>query len=477
MTTLPEYDHLDATDLAGLIARREVTPREVLDAAIERAEQRDPAINAITLKLFDRAREVARTQPPSGPFGGVPFLLKDLGAWLTGTVSSASTKLFEGWVADHDSTIVERHRLAGLNIFGRSSTPELGMATSTEPAMFGACRNPWNLAHSAGGSSGGAAACVAARILPMAHATDGGGSIRIPASACGVFGLKPTRARTPSGPDAGEGWGGQAVGHCVSISVRDSAALLDATAGAAIGDPYWAPAPSGPFLAEVGQPPRKLRIALCTTPWNGLPVDPDCREAAEAAARLCEDLGHHVTIVRPEPDFAALREAQRTVIAANTKALLERRAAMLGRELRRDDVEPNTWSVVQLAGQYSARDYVNALAAIHRVGRIVGGFFSEHDILLTPTMITAPLPLGVVSPENTDTESYLLGINRCIAFTSLFNSAGNPAMSVPLHWTAAGLPVGVQFAAPFGDEATLFRLAGQLEAARPWKDRLPPLIV
>jgi amidase len=476
MSALPEYGRLDAIDLAALIARREVTPLEVLDEAISRAEKLNPAINAITLKLYDRAREQAKASLPNGPLAGVPFLLKDLGALLAGTTSTGSTKLLADVVWDHDNAIVARHRAAGLNIFGRSATPELGISTSTEPAMFGPCRNPWNLAHSTGGSSGGAAAAVAARILPIAHATDGGGSIRIPASACGLFGLKPTRARNPSGPDVGEGWGGQVVGHCVSISVRDSAAMLDATSGPDIGDPYWAPPPRGPFLDEAGKAPRPLRIALCTSPWSGVQVDAECRQAAEDAAKLCESLGHHVTIARPEFDLPPFRESQRIIVAANTRALLDARATALGRPLRQDDVEPMTWMVAELARQYSAMDYVNAITMNHRIGRVVARFFTAQDILLTPTMCMPPLPLGVISPLNLDAAAYVAAIDRSIAFTSLFNSTGNPAMSVPLHWTASGLPVGVQFVSPFGDEATLFQLGAQLEQAKPWKDRLPPLI-
>src|SRR5262245_1864616 len=250
---ISEYEKLDAMGLAALIAKREVTAGEVLEEAIGRAKKLNPTINAVTIPLYERAREAAKAPLPAGPLAGVPFLLKDLGASFEGTRSTGSSKLFAGFVAPHDATIVARYRAAGLVMFGKSASPEMGLAPSTEPAMFGPCRNPWNLAHSSGGSSGGAAAAVAARILPMAHATDGGGSIRIPASACGLFGLKPTRARNPSGPDVGEGWGGQAVGHCVSISVRDSAALLDASAGPDVGDPYWAPPPAGKFLDEVGR--------------------------------------------------------------------------------------------------------------------------------------------------------------------------------------------------------------------------------
>jgi amidase/6-aminohexanoate-cyclic-dimer hydrolase len=288
-----EYETYDAMGLAALIAGGQVSATEVLEAAIERAERWQASINAITIPLYEYARAAARTGLPAGSLSGVPFLLKNLGAQLTGTRTSGSGKLWEDFVADHDSTLVARYRSAGLNIFGKSASPEMGLAPSTEPAMYGPCRNPWNLAYSAGGSSGGSAAAVAARILPMAHATDGGGSIRIPASACGLFGLKTTRARNPAGPDVGEGWGGQSVAHCVSISVRDSAALLDASAGPDIGDPYWAPPPTGRFVDEVGRAPGRLRIALCVAPWNDEPVDAECRQAAEDAARLCESLGRY----------------------------------------------------------------------------------------------------------------------------------------------------------------------------------------
>jgi amidase/6-aminohexanoate-cyclic-dimer hydrolase len=309
----------------------------------------------------------------------------------------------------------------------------------------------------------------------MAHATDGGGSIRVPASACGLFGMKPTRARTPSGPDVGEGWGAQAVYHCVSRSVRDSAALLDATHGPEPGDPYWAPPPSGPFLAEVGRAPPALRIALCVESWNGQPVDPDCRQAAEDAAKLCETLGHIVSIACPEADFAALRVAQRTIVAAHIQATLRWRAAALGKIPSPEDMEPYTWVVSELADRYTAADYAAAITVLHRAGRAVARFFGGHDILITPTMCSPPVPLGVMSSLNTDNESYLTAVNRAIGFTALFNASGNPAMTLPLHWTASGLPVGVQFVAPFGDEATLFRLAGQIEIACPWKDRRPSL--
>jgi amidase len=476
MAGIPEYEQLDAVGLATLIARREVTALEVLDEAIARAEKFNSAINAIILKLYDQARAVAKAPLPEGPLAGVPFLLKDLGVLMAGTPTTGSSKLFADFIADHDSTIVARYRAAGLNIFGKTATSELGIAGSTESAMYGPCRNPWNLAYSAGGSSGGSAAAVAARILPVAHANDGGGSIRIPASACGLFGLKSTRGRNPSGPDVGEDWGGLAVNHCVSISVRDSSALLDASSAPDVGDPYWVPPPAGTFLDEVGLPPRVLRIALCTNPWNGEPVDSECRQAAEDAAKLCESMGHHVTIARPEFDAASFEAAFMSIAVTNVRAALAARAAAVGKTLEATDVEPLAWPLAESGGTLMATDYAAAVTTVYRTGRAVARFFSEHDILLTPTMCSQPTELGVQSLSNPDSDAFLTATKRSIGFTSLFNATGNPAMSVPLHWTASGLPVGVQFVAPFGDEPTLFRLAAQLEIARLWEDRRPPHI-
>lgn len=476
MSVIADYEKLDALDLAGLVATRQVRPVEVLEEAIGRAERLNPRINAITIPLYDRARKAAEDGLPAGPFTGVPFLLKDLGALLTGTRTSGSGKMWADFVADHDSTIVARYRAAGLNTFGKSASPEMGLAPSTEPAMFGPCRNPWDLGHSSGGSSGGAAAAVAARILPMAHATDGGGSIRIPASACGLFGLKPTRARNPSGPDVGEGWGGQSIGHCVSISVRDSAALLDATHGPDLGDPYFAPPSAGKFLDEVGRAPGKLRIALNVRPWNGMPVDAECRQAAEAAAKLCADLGHTVEEARPEFDYESFAFATRCLIAANVLATLQTRARAIGKTLEPADVEPMTWAMAELAFKFNAADYARAVTIIHAAGRTVARFMTAYDVMLTPTMAAPPQPLGVMSMSTTDADAYLYAVMRSIAFTNLFNAAGNPAASVPLHWTKTGLPVGVQFVGRFGDEATLLRLSAQLEQAQPWRDRRPPLI-
>ena len=470
-----QFEGYDGLGLADLIRTKEATPEEVLAATLERIDARNPALNAVVTRMDDHARAAIRAGLPDGPFKGVPYLLKDLGALYTGVVTSYGSKTFASNVADHDSEIVTRMKRAGLVIVGKSNTPEMGIAPSTEPRLFGPTRNPWSLGHSAGGSSGGAAAAVAAGMLPMAHATDGGGSIRIPASACGLFGLKPTRARNPMGPDAGEGWSGASIGHAVTWSVRDSAALLDATSGPDIGDPYWAPPPARPFLEEVGRDPGRLRIALTTTPWLAGPVDPECAEAVRGAAKLCASLGHHIEEARPQFDEAAWGQASRTIVVASLTFTLETRAAALGRPLSQDDVERITWERVQEARAFSAADYARAIHTVHRTGRAVARFLEQYDILLTPTMAKPPHPLGVLSLSNPDSAAFLAARTASVGFTALFNSSGHPAMSVPLAVSKSGLPLGVQFVARFGDEATLFRLASQLEAAQPWKDRRPPL--
>jgi amidase/6-aminohexanoate-cyclic-dimer hydrolase len=473
MTTAIDLAQYDGLGLAELVRRKEISAKELLDAVLARADAVNPALNAIVTRLDDHARAAIAAGLPSGPFTGVPYLLKDLGALLTGAPTSFGSALFDGYVADHDSEITARLRRAGLVIFGKTNTPEMGLSPSTEPRRFGTTRNPWNLAYSAGGSSGGAAAAVAAGILPMAHATDGGGSIRIPAACCGLFGLKPTRARNPMGPDAGEGWGGASVAHAVTRSVRDSAALLDATSGPDVGDPYWAPPPASPFLAEVGRDPGRLRIALTTESFNGAPVHGECAAAARAAANLCASLGHAVEEARPQYDSRALLHAVRIVIAANVRAALEARAAALGRTLAETDVERQTWGRIAEGASFSAAEYARSIGVMHRTGRAVARFFETWDVLLTPTMCQPPYPLGVLDMSSTDDTAYIDAVLASVGFTSLFNSTGNPAMSVPLATSGEGLPIGVQFAGRFGDEATLLRLAAQLEAVQPWAGRRP----
>jgi amidase len=475
MGAVIDVERYDGLGLAELVRTREVTPEELLEACLARIDKRNPVVNAIVTRMDDQARAAIRAGVPAGPFSGVPYVLKDLGALYAGVVTSYGARMFARNVPDHDSELTARLKRAGLVIVGKSNTPELGLSPSTEPRLFGPTRNPWRLEHSAGGSSGGSAAAVACGMLPMAHATDGGGSIRIPASACGLFGLKPTRARNPLGPDVGEGWGGASVAHAVTWSVRDSAALLDATSGADVGDPYWAPPPARPFLTEVGRDPGPLRIALNVTPWNGSPVHPECAEAARAAARLCASLGHHVEEARPEIDEAAWLHATRVVVSASVTAALEAGAAGLGRSLSEDDVERMTWARVADARTMSAADYARSMAVVHRTGRAVARFMTTHDVILSPTMCAPPPRLGVLDMSTTDNAAYATALFASIGFTSLFNWSGNPAMSVPLAMSASGLPLGVQFAARFGEEATLFRLGAQLEAAQPWAGRRPRL--
>jgi amidase len=468
-----DLEFFDGLGLAGLVRARQISADELLIAVMERVEQRNPAVNAIVTVMYDNAKAAIASGLPSAPFTGVPYLLKDLGVYCAGTVTSAGSAFLRDAVADHDSELVLRMKRAGLVIFGKTNTSEFGLSTSVEPKLFGPTRNPWHQAYSAGGSSGGAAAAVAAGMVPMAHATDGGGSIRIPASCCGLFGLKPTRARTPMGPDLGESWSGASVGHAVTRSVRDSAALLDATSGPDVGDPYWAPPPKARFLAEVGADPGRLKIAVTTTAWNRQPVDEECAAAVATAARLCENLGHHLEEASPKIDAEVHAQASRVIISAQTRRILEARGRVLGRDPRPEDVEAITWSIAEFGRTSSASDYVHALVAIHQLGRVVGRFFTHYDLLLTPTMCQPPHKLGVLAMDGTDPDAYMQAILGTIAFTALFNSCGAPAMSVPLHWSAKGLPIGVQFAAAFGEEAVLFRLAAQLEAAQPWADRRP----
>ncbi len=475
MAAFKDYGSHDAIGLAGLIARKQVAAGEVLEAAIEWIEALNPTLNAVVHKMYDSARQTIAAGPPAGPLGGVPFLLKDLYAWCKGAPVGNGSHLYDGFVADHDFTVVQRYKAAGLVILGRTNTPEFGLNASTEPVAYGPTRNPWNLKRSAGGSSGGAAAAVAARMVPAAHATDGGGSIRIPAANCGLFGLKPNRARNPAGPDVGEGWSGLACGHVVTRSVRDSAALLDATSGPAPGDPYSAPPPARPFLAEVGADPGKLRVALCKSPASGTPVHPECVKAAESAAALCAELGHHVEEASPDYDWQGLRWAMSVIIGANLRNGIDARLAQLGRELQQGDVERITALWAEAGARHTARDYARALVIVHGVGRRFGAFFERFDLLLSPVLAEPPLPLGATGMMGNDLDAYNERLFRLIPFTPQFNVTGGPAASLPLHWTADGLPVGVQLGADFGGEATLFRVAAQLEAARPWRDRQAPV--
>jgi len=472
---MEDYEDYDGLGLAELVKNGEVKAEALLEAAIARTEARDDVVGAVVIRMFDEARQAIAEGLPAGPFEGVPFLLKDLHLSWPGVRLTNGSKLFKDYVPSVESELVRRYRKAGLVVFGKTHSPEYGLTTSTESLLFGQTRNPWNLDHTSGGSSGGASAAVAAGLLPLANASDGGGSIRIPASCCGLFGMKPTRGRTPLGPQSGEGWSGMSAIHAVSRSVRDSAALLDATAGPDPGAPYAAQPPVRPFLDEVSAAPGKLRIAVQTRAWNGVDVDPDCLAGLTDAIELCKQLGHEVVEAPFEVDAQVMAPATLTIISANTRSLMEEYAATLGRPLSEDDVEPGTWALARLGQQRSALDYATALKTIHASGRALARHLETYDAIVSPTMATAPLPLGVLSLSNPDSGQQTQALLKTVGFTQLANAAGHPAMSVPLCWNAAGLPIGIQFMGRMNDEATLFRLAGQLESARPWFDRVPDL--
>jgi amidase/6-aminohexanoate-cyclic-dimer hydrolase len=473
--SLPRYDDHDALGLAEQVAHGTTSAEELLDEAIRRTEAVNGEVGAVVMRHFETARDAIKEGLPDGPLRGVPFLIKDLVLQVEGTRTTNGCRLFEDAVADHDSELVARYRRAGLVIFGKTHSPEFGLTTSSESLLFGQTRNPWSPAHTAGGSSGGAAAAVAAGILPLANASDGGGSIRIPASCCGVFGLKPTRARTPLAPDAGEGWSGMSTVHAVSRSVRDSAALLDASAGPAEGDPYWAPPPERSYLEEVSRDVGRLRIAVQPATWNGTTTHADCQAARDDVAQLCRELGHEV-VGRPlEIGAERLRAATLPIIAANLRFTLEDRASQLGRDIAEGDVEPITFLVAASALGRNSAEYARSVRELHAIGRDVEYAFRDCDVILSPTMAAPPSEIGLLSLSNPDIGSQISALNQSVGYTQLFNASGHPAMSVPLHWNGDGLPIGVQFATRFGDEGRLFRLAAQLESARPWRERHAPI--
>lgn len=468
-----DYESYDGLGLADLVRRGEVTAQELLEAALARIAQHNPRINAVVTPLYDAARaQIAHGLSP-GPFQGVPFLVKELVASVLGAATTFSSRLYANNMPAADSELVARLRRAGLVIAGKTNSPEFGLSPTTESLLYGTTRNPWRLDLAPGGSSGGAAAAVASGMVPLAHATDGGGSIRIPASCCGLFGLKPTRARTTAGPEGGEGLNGLAQQHVVSRSVRDSAALLDTIAGPMAGDPYMAVPPTRPYLEEVGRAPARLRIAYARTAPTGVPIDPACLAAVEDAAHLCEQLGHHVEQASPDFDAVALQHGFEMVFAANAMANIARvtAGAMPGRDL----VEPLTYALAELGRTYSAADYILNLHSLHRQSRRIAGFFNQYDIWLTPTLAQTPRPIGYFDITSSDVRGWMAKLAAFVPFTYPFNITGQPAASVPLYWTPDGLPIGCQFAARYGEEDLLLRLCAQLEQARPWFDRRPAL--
>jgi len=469
------FVELDATAQAELVRRREVKPIELVDAAIERIERLNPTINAVVTTMYDQARAAASGELPDAPFAGVPYLLKDIFAPYAGVPMTSGATFLRDYVPDHDSEFVARLKRAGLIILGKTNLPEFGLVPTTEPRLFGPSHNPWDTGRTTGGSSGGSAAAVAAGMVPAAHGNDGGGSIRIPASCCGLFGLKPTRARTPSGPDYGDVLGGLTTDHALTRSVRDSAALLDATSGPDIGDPYWAPPPARPFLKEVGADPGRLRIAFTTEAFTGGAVHADCVSAVREAAALCADLGHEVVEASPAIVGEMVIQPFITVWEAGAAMAVDGFAFLTGRAATPDQFEPLTWAQCERGRQTSASAYLIAVNLLQRVARDIGHFLVDYDVWLTPTLAEPPVPLGTFdSPPDNPMKGFDRAVVFC-PFTPLCNFTGQPAMSVPLYWNADNLPVGTHFIGRFGDEATLFRLAAQLEEARPWAGRRPPV--
>ncbi len=464
-----------AVDQAALVKNGEVTPLELLEAAIERIQRIDPVLNAVVIRWFDHARDTARGELPDGPFRGVPFLIKDLFAGYAGQPISNGNRAFknENVISDADTTLVSRYRRAGLVIAGRTNSPELGSVPTTEPLAWGATHNPWDVSRSPGGSSGGSAAAVASGMVPFAHASDGGGSIRIPASCCGLVGLKPSQGRISLGPIRDET--GLSVELCVSRTVRDTATLLDAVRGPAIGDTVIAPAPSRPYVDEVGADPGRLRIGLLDHHPQGGAVAPECSAAARSVATLLESFGHTV-----EPTWPAALED--TALISRFGAMwstymgvsLRRFEEQLGRALGEDEFEPMNRVQAEFAAHISAVDYALALSATTHFRRALQSWWADGwDLLLTPTVAELPLPLGTIGNNPDHPMDAMERSGQFIPFTPPFNMSGQPAINVPVEWTEDGLPVGVQLAAAYGREDVLLRVASQLELVKPWAQRRP----
>jgi amidase len=489
-----DYTDADATELARRLRDGEQSPAEVVDLAIAAIEQVEPRLHAVVHRMFDEARAAARGPLPDGPFRGVPMVVKDSDGFLGGQPYTAGTRLLERFVPDHDAEVFARLRRAGLIFVAKTNLPELALLATTENRWRGNTHNPWNTAHTPGGSSGGSAALVAARAVPVGHGGDGGGSLRIPASACGLVGLKVTRGRIPLGPDLGEDWGGYVQRGLLTRSVRDSAALLDVMAGPMPGDPYAAPPPARPFAQEPGADPGRLRVGLCVESILGRGTHPHCREAAEQAARLLQTLGHEVDEVRLPIDKERLARAYLTQVAVSVAVDVDRMGRWVGRTPSPRDFEPTTWFLVQVGRALGGVELQQARDAVQEAGRAMARFHERHDLFLGPTLAYPPIRLGELAPK--PAERLGLAVLRAVPVkaalravldrlaaeslertpnTMLFNQTGQPAISLPLFWSPEHLPIGVQLAARFGEEALLLRVAAQLEAARPWAGRRPPV--
>ena len=486
-----DYAKCDATELAARVRRGEVRPEELVEKAIAAVEAVNPALNAVMHPMYDAARAAVKDLP-DGPFRGVPMVVKDYDGFVKGEPFTAGTRFLEGFVPDHDSVALARLRRAGLVFVAKTNLPELAILGTTEGRLKGPAHNPWNVAHSTGGSSGGSAALVAARAVPLGHGGDGGGSLRIPASHCGLVGFKTTRGRVTLAPDFGESWGGYVSWGCLTRSVRDAAALVDVMAGPAEGDPYAVPPLERPLAAEVGAPPGKLRVAFTAGSLFGKETHPEARAAVESAARLLAGLGHEVEEARPDFDRGRQVRAYLTQTAASIASEVEEMGGWVGRKPAPRYFEPATWFLYQLGRKLSASELQTARDAAQAAGRALASFFARYDLFVTPTVAYPPVRLGQLALK--PLEAAALAVLRAVPVgaamrailaqlgetsleqtpnTQLFNQTGQPAISLPLHQTPEGLPVGVQFAARYAEDALLVRVASQLEAARPWKDRLP----
>ncbi len=478
MLSTSEWEDLDAVGLAELVAAGRVDAREVVETAIARIEALNPAINAVIYKCYDEALDdlaarAGSTTDRRGPFHGVPYLVKDLHAPVKGMPLTNGSRLFRGMVFDFDSSLVARLRRAGFVFLGRTNSPEFGLSASTEPRAYGPTRNPWNPERIAGGSSGGAGAAVASGMLPAAHATDSGGSIRIPASANDLVGLKPTRGLNPYGPHRGDGNFGISHEHAVSRTVRDCAAILDITAGPDVGAPFFSPRLPRPFGELIKEPPRRLRIGCLAACFDGRPVDAECAAAVRDAAKLLADAGHEVDEAKPDFDDRALLDATFRVLMGGLAPLVDMWAQQRGRPIEEDELEPQTHSAIARSRATTLPMFYGAVAAINREVRRLAAFFETYDVLVTPTLTTPPPRLGVLSTDETDVDVFLGRLFDLAPFSGPFNATGQPAISLPLAWSADGLPIGVQFAGRYGDDATLLQLAAQLETIRPWFKRRP----
>ncbi|MEZ5911763.1 MAG: amidase [Paracoccaceae bacterium] len=474
---IADYDNWDATAMAAAVAQGDVSAGELLNEALARVERLNPALNAVVNLQVETARMHIAKGLPDGPLKAVPFLLKDLGCEAVDFPSHNGSRLLENTRYGRDSAIFERIRATGVVTFGRTTSPEGGIGAATEAAVYGGpTRNPWNLGHTPGGSSGGAGAAVAAGIVPAAHGSDGGGSVRIPASCCGLFGMKPTRARLPDGPYVGEGWAGMAIDGFLTRSVRDTALMLDSCAGADAGAPYWAPPLGQGHLAAIARPPRRLRVGLCDTTFTGQPIHPECRDAVRAAGQLLESLGHHVSPTLPKADIVGMMRAWTDIVACGTALGIQKALEARGRDLRADDIEGVSRGAMAHAAQISGADYLNAVGTIHAFGRQMAAAFDEIDILLSATLAEPPAAIGRFAHTREDYVDYRTGPDGIFAyspFCAVFNASGQPAASLPLHWTAEGLPVGVHLAAHFGADEELISLCAEVETAQPWAHRRP----